>query len=118
MDSQTPGCWDPANLAATFFSLAALSILGDDLKRVKKKECLKWVKRLQLKDGSFGEVIGEGGKIEGGRDIRYCYLAAAVRWILQIAEEHKGDNDGVEDIDVDALVGFITSSQVRRGEQL
>lgn len=117
LDPPTHSCWDPANLAATFFSLAALTILGDDLKRVRKNECLRWVKRLQLEDGSFGEAIGEGNKIEGGRDVRYCYLAAAVRWIMQIVKKHNDENDGIEDIDVDALVGFITSSQVRRGNK-
>lgn len=107
-----PGSWDPANLAATFFALAALTVLGDGLERVKRRECLVWLERLQLEDGSFGEAVGEGGKIEGGGDIRYCYLAAAVRWILQVYEKKEEDEDGGKDIDVVALVEFITSSQV------
>lgn len=103
-------CWDPANMAATYFSLASLAILGDDMKRVKRSECLNWIRRLQLEDGSFGEAIGKGGKVEGGKDTRYCYCAIAVRWILWAGEAYEqGD---VEDIDVEALVGFITSSQV------
>jgi geranylgeranyl transferase type-1 subunit beta len=109
---KNPGSWDPANLAATFFALAALTVMGDGLERVKKRECLVWLEMLQLNDGSFGEAVGEGGKIEGGGDIRYCYLAAAVRWILRVYEITVEEKDGSKDIDVSALVGFITSSQV------
>ena len=103
--------WDPANLAGTFFALAALAVLGDDFGRVRRRQCLEWLKKLQWEDGSFGEVLGEGGRIEGKRDVRYSFLAALVRWILR---GEKGDVDGsVGDIDVDALAGFITASQVR-----
>lgn len=102
-------CWDPANMAATYFSLASLLVLGDDMKQVKRKECLKWIRRLQLEDGSFGEAIGKGGKVEGGRDARYCYCAVAVRWILQAGEAGEQNH---EDINVGALIRFITSSQV------
>ena len=103
--------WDPANLAGTFFALAALAVLGDDFGRVRRGECLEWLRKLQWEDGSFGEVLGEGGGIEGKRDVRYSFLAALVRWILR---GEKGDVDGsVGDIDVDALAGFITASQVR-----
>ena len=105
-------CWDPANLAATYFSLAALTVLGDGMERVKRRECLRWIKGLQLQDGSFGEALGEGGGIEGGGDIRYCYLAAAVRWILRTGFED--DNSPVGDIDIEALVKFITSSEVSK----
>ena len=112
---KTPGPWDPANLAATFFALAALTVLGDTLEKLKRRECLAWLETLQLNDGSFGEALGEGGKIEGGGDIRYCYLAAAVRWILRGDGETTRDEESVKDIDVPALVGFITSSQVSTG---
>lgn len=86
--------------------------MGDTLERVKRKECLAWLETLQLGDGSFGEAVGEGGKIEGGGDIRYCYLAAAVRWVLRGGQKSVGDDESVQDIKVPALVGFITSSQV------
>lgn len=103
-------CWDPANVAATYFSLAALTVLRDGLQRVRRKECLKWIKALQLADGSFGEGLGESGKVEGGRDVRFCYCAAAVRWMLRLgSRDEEGD---AADIDVEALAGFITSSQV------
>lgn len=107
-------CWDPANVAATYFSLAALTVLGDGLQRVRRRECLKWIKALQLADGSFGEGLGESGKVDGGRDVRFCYCAAAVRWMLRLGS-HDEDVD-VADIDVEALLQFITSSQVRDGD--
>lgn len=113
----TPGTWDPANLAATFFALAALAVLGDTLERVKRRECLAWLESLQLEDGSFGEVVGEGGNIEGGGDIRYCYLAAAVRWMLRVNPKKEDGEDSKKDINVSALVAFITSSQVTTHNQ-
>src|SRR5579862_7042735 len=66
--------WDPANLAATFFALATLVVLGDRLERVRRTECLHWLRSLQRQDGSFGELLGEGGKIEGAGDMRCCYM--------------------------------------------
>ncbi|MCJ1386008.1 Geranylgeranyl transferase type-1 subunit beta [Xylographa soralifera] len=99
--------WDPANLAGTFFALAGLAILGDSMKRVKRKECLEWLAKLQLEDGSFGEGLGKNGKIEGDPDIRYCFLAAVTRWILK----DRVQLDDVEDIDVDKLATFIMASK-------
>ncbi|KAL8856997.1 MAG: hypothetical protein Q9178_006402 [Gyalolechia marmorata] len=101
--------WDPANIAATYFALASLAILGDDLARVKRKECLRWLKRLQLSDGTFGEALGSDGEAHSGRDMRFCYCAAAIRWILA---DRMGEED---DIDVDGLVRFIEASQTYEG---
>ena len=100
-------CWDPANLAATFFALAALMILGDGMERVSKRRCLDWVRRLQRHDGSFGEAIGRNGVIEGGEDVRYCYLAAGVRWILR-----RGEIGEVDDIEIEGLVLYVENSMV------
>ncbi|KAI9865993.1 MAG: hypothetical protein M1813_001960 [Trichoglossum hirsutum] len=105
--------WDPANLAATFFALTTLVVIGDGLERVQRTECLEWLQKLQQKDGSFGELLGEGGKIEGTRDMRYCYMAAGVRWILRGKVEGGEAEDAVgKDIDVEALVKFINLSEV------
>lgn len=105
------GHWDPANLPATYFALQTLLVLGDDLQRVKRRECLQWLPRLQRPDdGSFGETLGEGGRIEGGHDTRFIYCAAGVRWILRGCVD--GDVDGVRDIDVDAVVRCIRASEV------
>ncbi|KAK7727663.1 geranylgeranyl transferase type-1 subunit beta [Botryosphaeria dothidea] len=107
--------WDPANLPATFFALQTLLILGDDLQRVKRRECLQWLPRLQRReDGSFGETLGEGGRIEGGHDTRFIYCAAGVRWVLR-GSSVEGAVDGVDDIDVDAVVRCIRASETYDG---
>lgn len=109
--SESNECWDPANLAATFFALATLIILGDDLTRVNTRECLAWLKGLQLDNGSFGEARTENGKTSGVGDARYGYCAASVRWILQ--NRNGGGAMGQEkDIDVHALARSITCLQV------
>jgi len=104
-----PGrCWDPANLAATFFALVVLMILGDEMKRIHRQNCLKWIRTLQRPDGSFGEVIGKDGRVEGVADTRNCYLAAGVRLILRRGEEM----EDVDDINVNGLVDYIERSVV------
>lgn len=100
--------WDAANLAATYFACAALVVLREGMERVRRKECLEWVKRLQRANGSFGEVIGKGGMVEGAEDMRFCYVAVATRWFLRRGE----DMDKVEDIDVEGLVKWIEASVV------
>ena len=102
--------WDPANLAGTFFALVALAVLEDDMARVRRRECLAWLTKLQCDDGSFGEILGTGGSIEGGQDVRFCSLAAVVRWVLRGTGEGL---EGVQDIDVDSLAGFVIASKVR-----
>ncbi|KAK5796757.1 hypothetical protein VI817_006041 [Penicillium citrinum] len=101
--------WDPANVPATFFALVNLLILGDDLSRVRRVECLEWLPRMQRENGGFGEVLGPGGKVEGNSDLRYCCCAAGIRYILR-GSRGKGV-EGVEDIDVSRLMGFIQACQ-------
>ncbi|KAL8924654.1 MAG: hypothetical protein Q9208_003969 [Pyrenodesmia sp. 3 TL-2023] len=98
--------WDPANIAATYFALASLAILGDDLTGVKRPECLMWLKRLQLQNGTFGEALGFGGEVHGGNDMRFCYCAAAIRWILD------GGTGGEDDFDIGRMMRFFEASQV------
>lgn len=108
-DSRDPknARWDPGNLAATFFALSSLIVLGDDLSRVRRKDILLWLRQLQRKDGSFNDMIEEEeDEMMGVRDVRFVYLAASVRWML------RGKACDVEDIDVDAAVRFISSAQV------
>lgn len=102
---------DPANLPATYFAILSLSFVGkfDGIMRIK---CLRWLKTLQREDGSFGELVTEDGTIQGGKDMRYCYVATAIRWMLtggELSDEEKED-----DIDVEKLVDHIRSGQVRR----
>lgn len=98
---------DPANLPATYFAILSLSFVGD-FDQVRRKECLSWLQSLQREDGSFGELITKEGKIEGGRDMRYCHVATAIRWML------RGDLDEEqeEDIDIEKLVGHLRKGQV------
>ena len=98
---------DPANLPATYFAILSLSYVGG-LDKIKKQDCMRWLKTLQREDGSFGELLTEDGTLEGGRDMRYCYVAAAIRWILS------GDQEDLEDIDVERLVDHLRNGQVWR----
>lgn len=127
-----------ANIAATYFALLLLPMLteaghaeGGAYAGVDRARTLGWLRRLQRVDGdgSFGEVIygvpsfggddegqdAEGRRkrkyiVGGGKDMRYCYLAASIRWILR-GDVPEGDEAYVEDIDVDALVRHIHRSQ-------
>ena len=101
--------WDLANIAATYFALVNLIVLGDDLGRVNVRACWTWVRRLQLVDGSFGEGIEPEGKVHGGRDVRFCYCAMGIRWALL---RLRGAVVREEDIDIRAMESFIAASQV------
>jgi geranylgeranyl transferase type-1 subunit beta len=106
--------WDPANINATYFALASLLILGDDLKRVKRKATLRWVCEMQRDDGSFGETIVDG-KREGGRDPRLGYCATGVRYVLR-GDTKPGpieiDGESINDIDFDKYVECLRRSEV------
>lgn len=111
------GEWDRATLPSTYFALAILAILRDDSRKVRRIACLNWLHRLQREDGSFGEMLAEEGQVDGRRDVRYCYWAAGVRWILRGGEDDGRAADmpishDVQDIDVDGVVRYINSSQV------
>ena len=102
------GYCDPANLAATYFALAALVILKDDLLRVKRQECLEWLVKLQRTDGSFGQTLGKDGEIEGGRDTRFSMCAVGIRRILGDAAKPIP----VVDINIENLTRYTSKSQV------
>lgn len=95
---------DPANLPATFFALLSLGFVGG-LGEVDRSRCREWLRGLQRKDGSFGELRTLDGKIQGGRDMRYCYTATAVRWML-------ATEGGEGDINVERLVRHLRNGQV------
>lgn len=105
--------WDPANIPATYFALAALLILNDDFKRVKRKKTLQWLQQMQRPDGSFGETL-VSGRIEGGRDPRFGYCGTGIRYILRGADEGAITADGqtIGDIDVDAFVRCVRMAEV------
>ncbi len=104
--------WDVANLPNTYFALATLVLLGDDLARVKRRECLDWVKSLQRPNGSFGEFSGEDDEVEGADDPRHCMCAVGIINILQGNEV----NDGKHSIDEQGLRRYIANCQVRHLE--
>lgn len=104
-----------ANLAATFFAILLLALADEDgcaFAGVDRRLVLQWLRRLQREDGSFGEVVDREGRVMGGRDMRYCYLAACIRWCLR-GDVSEGDEAWVEDIDVEGLVRHIRRAQVR-----
>lgn len=140
----TIGAPGEANIAATLFALQLLALLanepeaeGDDNNKegeqsedkregaflgVNRNATLRWLRRLQRADGSFGEYVSEvvdpraaGGRrpvIGGGADMRYCYIAAMIRWMLGGGNSRGG---GVEDIDVSALVQYMRRGQTYDG---
>ncbi|KAF6844624.1 prenyltransferase and squalene oxidase [Colletotrichum musicola] len=110
-----------ANVAATYFALLTLAIVADGpegartaFAGVDRAGTLRWLRRLQRPDGSFGEIVLDDGRIEGGRDMRLCYLAAMIRWTLR-GDMKEGDADWVEDVDVEALVGHVRRGQTYDG---
>lgn len=105
--------WDPAHVPGTFFALLTLVVLGDDLGRVKRREILAWLVKMQRPEGSFGETLGEDGFIHGGNDSRFGYMATAIRWILRGNLE--GPYDGIPDIDVDSFVNCVREAECYDG---
>ncbi|OHE93266.1 prenyltransferase and squalene oxidase [Colletotrichum orchidophilum] len=110
-----------ANLASTYFALLILAIVADGVEEAKnafagvdRVATLRWLKRLQRTDGSFGELVLDDGRIAGGRDMRLCFLAAMIRWALR-GDTKEGHVDWVEDIDVDGLVRHIRQGQTYDG---
>lgn len=121
-DAEGPGL---ANLPATLFALQLLALLADEgdeagaFRGVDRVQTLRWLRRLQREDGSFGEVLrrmpGEGERqgwfIGGGYDMRYCYIAASIRWMLR-GDVKEGEPGWVEDFDAEGLARYIQRSQV------
>lgn len=107
--------WDPASLPNTYFALATLIILGDDLGRVLRNECLRWIGRLQGPDGSFGEFLGPEGEIVGGSDPRLCLCAVGTLKIL--GADQTTPNATRNTIDESRLRRFIANCQVSRWDQ-
>ncbi|KAI1621640.1 terpenoid cyclases/protein prenyltransferase alpha-alpha toroid [Exophiala viscosa] len=103
--------WDPANLPNTYFALATLIILGDDLSRVSRAECMRWVCSLQRLDGSFGEFLGEGNAVEGADDMRLCMCAVGVMKILQGNPLDSGDLT----LDKAKILQYIANCQSHEG---
>ncbi|KAL7809685.1 terpenoid cyclases/Protein prenyltransferase [Trichoderma aethiopicum] len=109
-----------ANIAATFFALILLGLAADTEEEqraafagVNRKGLLRWLKKLQRSDGSFGQVLWDGEPM-GGRDMRHSYLASAIRWMLR-GDVKEGDEDWVEDIDTEGMIEYIRGVQTYDG---
>ncbi|KAJ4244394.1 geranylgeranyl transferase type-1 subunit beta [Fusarium torreyae] len=109
-----------ANIAATFFALVLLGLAAENedearsaFKGVDRARLLRWLKRLQRKDGSFGQNLWNG-EIVGGRDMRHSYLASSIRWMLR-GDVKEGDEGWVEDVNVDEMIAHIKRGQTYDG---
>jgi len=111
--NDTNARWDPANVPGTYFALAALLALGDDLSRVQRWQTLQWLQKMQRPNGSFGETLVDG-HIEGGNDPRFGYCATGVRFILRGVTDGTLIIDGqtVHDIDFDTFVQCVKAAEV------
>lgn len=105
--------WDPPHMPGTFLALLTLVVLGDDLQRVKRREILEWLLKMQRPEGSFGETVSEDGFVHGGNDSRFGFMATAIRWILR--GDLKGPCEGVPDIDVDSFVECVRTAETYDG---
>jgi geranylgeranyl transferase type-1 subunit beta len=105
--------WDPAHVPGTFFALLTLIVLGDDLEKVKRKEILAWLVKMQRPEGSFGETVDADGFVHGGNDSRFGYMATAIRWILR--GDLVGPCEGIPDINVDKFVTCVRSAECYDG---
>jgi geranylgeranyl transferase type-1 subunit beta len=97
--------YDTAHLPATYFALALLLILDDDLRRVDRGAILSALKKAQHSNGSFSPVL-IGEERYGEVDVRHVYTACAIRNILSPIKPG-------EDIDVSATISYIESCKVR-----
>ncbi|KAM4054303.1 prenyltransferase and squalene oxidase repeat domain-containing protein [Hirsutella rhossiliensis] len=109
-----------ANLAATFFALLLLGVAADNdaearaaFAGVQRRKLLRWLRRLQREDGSFGQILWDG-EPQGGRDMRHSYLVSGIRWMLRGPAE-PGDEAWEDDVDVDAMVAHVRQGQTYDG---
>lgn len=110
-----------ANIAATFFALVLLAVAAEDddggaraaFSGVRRRRLLRWLRRLQREDGSFGQNLWDGEPV-GGSDTRHSYLACSIRWMVR-GDVRPGDEAWEEDIDVVATVGHIRQGQTYDG---
>ena len=102
--------WDGGSLANGFLALVTLVVLGDDLGRARKMELAKWVRGLQRVNGGFAEHMpsqgGSGGDEVARDDMRMCYCAAGIAFIL---------GNEYECVDNERLRRFVVNAQAYEG---
>lgn len=88
----TANNYDLPNLAATFFALSSLLAIGEDYsKRLDRHKIMRFVSKLQIRNGpekgGFKPVLDlQGGQVVGESDLRHCYTALCVRKLLKYDE--------------------------------
>ncbi|KAK9449455.1 terpenoid cyclases/protein prenyltransferase alpha-alpha toroid [Limtongia smithiae] len=108
--------YDPGHAAGTYFALATLLILGDDLSAIDRPAMMRWLSECQRDDGSFatgvmgyrsdmpGEEVPDYVKHFGERDLRFGYCVAASRWMIG------GDLlQCSEDVNITSAIEYIRS---------
>lgn len=103
-----------ANLAATFFALILLAAATDSEQEasaafsgVNRARLLRWLRRLQRADGSFGQNLWDGQPV-GGSDMRHSYLVSGIRWMLIGGSKGKDVND----LNLETMIAHIRRGQV------
>ena len=93
---------DTAHIAMTYTALAVLTMLGDDLGRVRRAETLAFVRSLQGADGSFRAYAG------GEADMRFVYCAAAICTLL--GDGVSGGGGEWSGLDREAATAYVLSA--------
>jgi geranylgeranyl transferase type-1 subunit beta len=91
--------YDKATIANTYSALCILVMLGDDLNKLDKEEIMTYLKKCQLKDGSFKALLDTKGNPTGDGDLRQCYMATSIRKILKYT--------GLNDIELESIVLYV-----------
>ena len=102
----TYSLYDALTLPSTYFAIALLLILGDDIARVERTRTLAALRKAQNVDGSFSPAL-LGDERVGEVDVRHTYSAVAVRCMLSPIEVD-------EDFDVAAAIKYVRSCKVCR----
>ena len=85
--------------------MLSLVILGDDLRRLRRREVLRWVGELQMGDGGFGEMLADEGDLGlhdrngrmrpvGGGDMRSVLCACGLACLLVGKSEEMPFDEG------------------------
>ncbi|CUM62863.1 uncharacterized protein PRCAT00000422001 [Priceomyces carsonii] len=104
------GSYDLPNLSATFFALLNLLALGSDYsKTLDREKIMKFILTLQVKKGeekgAFRAVLGPDGEPIGETDVRFCYMALAIRKLLKYDEIPS--NERKHDVNTKSLQDYI-----------
>ncbi|ODV80049.1 geranylgeranyltransferase beta subunit [Suhomyces tanzawaensis NRRL Y-17324] len=102
--------FDLASLSATYFGLADLLLLNNDItSKLDRHKIMRFVQACQVKTGtakgSFVPTLTDSNDQFGETDLRICYIAACIRRLLKYDQLEKQER--VYDIDTASLQAFI-----------